>query len=350
MSKKVDLSHLPESIQGCTQAILDQIPDLSTHKHQAIVELLGLLQEESSPADLKLLSRTISEIRTGLNVFRPYQAVRKVSVFGSARIASDHPRYIQTRDCAKRLTEEGFMVITGGGPGLMQAANEGADIEHSFGININLPMEQDPNPIVAHSPRHFYCQYFFTRKLFFLKESDAVVLTPGGFGTLDEAFETLTLLQNGRNAPMPVVMLEAPGDDYWAPFVNSWMRRLVEDDLISNDDQHMILHTDNIDAATRHIADFYLNYHSCRYVSNKVLIRMLNPLHEDSLERLNAEFSDVLEEGRIEQVWHWPKNDDPGCDHLPRLVMHMNRRRINVLPVMIQRINSLFLLDQAHMR
>jgi len=239
------------------------------------------------------------------------------------------------------------MIITGGGGGMMQAANEGAGESESFAININLPMEQQPNPIMIGSPRHFYCQYFFTRKLFFLKESDAVVLTPGGFGTLDEAFETLTLLQTGRNPPVPVVLLEAPGDDYWGPFMHSWMRRLVEDGLIDADDNNLLYHTDNIDSAVSHIADFYLNYHSFRYVGKAILLRIVSPLSGDALERLNAEFSDVLSEGTIDQVFKWPKSDDNNLDHLPRLRMHLDRNRMNVLPQIIRRMNALHQQDQT---
>ncbi|MDX8401115.1 MAG: LOG family protein, partial [Mariprofundaceae bacterium] len=263
-------------------------------KRAVLLETLKLIGEDQETADLKLLANALREIRTGFDVFRPYKRFRKVSVFGSARTPSDHPRYLHVRECARRLKEAGFMIITGGGGGLMQAANEGAGERHSFGININLPMEQKPNPVVEGSPRHFYCKYFFTRKLFFLKESDAVVLSPGGFGTLDEAFETLTLLQTGRNPPIPVVLLEAPDDDYWGPFVRSWLRRLIGDNLISPDDTQLLFHTDNIEAAVDHIRDFYINYDSFRYVGDAALLRLIRPLSESALERLNAEFSDVL--------------------------------------------------------
>ena len=239
------------------------------------------------------------------------------------------------------------MVITGGGGGMMEAANKGAGETSSFAININLPMEQQPNPIMEGSPRHFYCQYFFTRKLFFLKESDAVILTPGGFGTLDEAFETLTLLQTGRNPPVPVVLLEAPGDDYWGPFMHSWMRRLVKDGLIDASDDNLLFHTDTIESAVSHITDFYLNYHSFRYVGTCVLLRILNPLSADALLSLNAEFSDVLSEGKIEQVFHWPKSDDKCYAHLPRLRMHLDRNRMNVLPQIIRRMNGLYQSDHS---
>jgi len=340
------LEGLAEDVHEHARKLIADYAHDSPYKRAIIVEALRLISDNYSNADVKMLAKMLAELRKGLDVFQPYQALRKVSIFGSARTKADHPRYTQTMNCAASLREEGFMIITGGGGGMMQAANEGAGEKNSFAININLPMEQQPNPVMRDSPRHFQCQYFFTRKLFFLKESDAVVLTPGGFGTLDEAFETLTLLQTGRNPPIPVVLLEAPGDDFWGPFMHSWMRRLVKDGLIDTNDNHLIFHTDSIESATAHIRDYYLNYHSFRYVGKAVLLRIFTPLSEDALVRLNAEFSDVLCEGEIDQVFRWPKSDDHCYDYLPRLRLHLDRTRMNVLPHIIRRMNMLFQQDQ----
>lgn len=315
--------------------------ELDANRKAILHEVWQLVCGDLYPSDLKMLSKVLHEIRIGLETFRPYHGIRKVSFFGSSRTPRNHPRYRQVARCARLLKEHGFMIITGGGGGLMQAANEGAGRDHSFGINIDLPMEQHPNPIVDGSPRQFFCRYFFTRKLFFLKESDAIVLAPGGFGTLDEAFETLTLLQTGRTPPIPVILLEAPGDDYWGPFVNSWMRRLVHDRLISPDDYRLIHHTDDVHSAVDLIRHFYRNYHSFRYVGDWVLLRLVAPLNPEAIVRLNAEFTDVLREGKIEQVFRWPKSDDEEFAHLPRLRMRLDPRRINVLPQIIQRINDL---------
>jgi uncharacterized protein (TIGR00730 family) len=341
MTEPEVLAELPEHLHQPAVALLDAFAGEPVHKRRILIETLHLLAGNHDTADMKMMANVINEIRRGLDVFAHYKPFRKASIFGSARIGGDDPRYLQTRDCARALTEAGFMIITGGGGGMMRAANEGAGAEQSFGININLPMEQFPNPVVDGSPRHFYCKYFFTRKLFFLKESDAVILTAGGFGTLDETFETLTLLQTGRNPPVPVVLLEAPDDDYWGPFLQSWMRRLVNDHLISPDDFQLLFHTDSIASAVEHITDFYSNYHSFRYVGDMVMLRLLNPLHEEALARLNAEFADVLNEGEIEQVFAWPQSDDAEYAHLPRLRMHLDRGRMNVLPALIRRINAL---------
>ncbi len=334
------LARLPEPMREHAEGLLRAFHDANAWKRAVLLETLQLLTEKHATADMKMLANVVQEVRKGLHVFAPYKAVRKVCVFGSARTPPEHPQYKQARRCAELIRENGMMVITGGGGGIMQAANEGAGREHSFGININLPMEQFPNPVVDGSPRHFYCKYFFTRKLFFLKESDAVVLAAGGFGTLDEAFETLTLLQTGRNPPVPVVLLEAPGDDYWGPLVHSWLRRLADNRLISPHDRNFLYHTDCAESAVRHITGFYTNYHSFRYVGEWMLLRILTPLSVDALERLNAEFSDVLE-GPIEQVFRWPKSDDEEFTHLPRLRMKLNRGRMNVLPEIIRRMNAI---------
>jgi len=347
MNETTDIDELPENIRQHAGALLVNYEHESPYKRALLLETLQLISGGYDNVDIKMLSKMLAELRHGLDVFSPYQSCRKVSIFGSARTPADHPRYAQARGCAAALKDAGFMIITGGGGGMMQAANEGAGEKHSFAININLPMEQQPNPIMVDSPRHFYCQYFFTRKVFFLKESDAVVLTPGGFGTLDETFETLTLIQTGRNPPLPIVMLEAPGDDFWGPFMKSWIRRLVKDGLIDSDDHHLLYHTDSIESAVNHIRDFYLNYHSFRYVGKCILLRIMNPLSDSALKRLNAEFSDVLSEGNIEQVFQWPKSDDKCYQHLPRLRMHLDRSRMNVLPQIIRRINALYQIDQA---
>ena len=347
MTELTSIDDLPKKIRKHAHKLLADYQMDSPYKRSLIIEALKLVSGDYDTGDIKMLARVLGELRKGLDVFHPYQAFRKVSVFGSARTAPTSPSYLQVRDCGAALKEAGFMVITGGGGGMMQAANEGATEGNSFAININLPMEQQPNPIMDGSSRHFYCQYFFTRKVFFLKESDAVVLTPGGFGTLDEGFECLTLLQTGRNPPIPVVLLEAPGEDYWGPFMHSWMRRLVNDHLISPDDHQLLYHTDNVESAVKHISDFYINYHSFRYVGDSVLLRILNPLSADAMDRLNAEFSDVLSSGQIDQVFHWPKSDDACFDHLPRLRLHLDRTRMNALPQIIRRMNSLYLRDSA---
>ncbi len=302
----------------------------------------AVMESGLTASDGHLLTAVLHEIHMGLEMFKPYKERKKVTFFGSARTESHEPCYIQARNCANVLANAGFMVITGGGEGIMHAANEGAGFLNSFGININLPMEQRPNPVVDGSPRHFYCKYFFTRKLFFMRESHAIVLCAGGFGTLDEAFEALTLLQTGRNPPLPVVLLEAPRDDYWGPFVNSWIRRLTDDGLISADDRHFLFHTDSVAAATDHIRDFYANYHSFDYLNDMVMLRLIEPLSHAALSRLNAEFSDALTQGHIEQFM---PAEIAAHSSQPAICMHLHPHRMSILPQLIRRMNALHRQD-----
>lgn len=328
------------SLSADLNAFLQQEKPSKQQLH-VLQSCLNILQDEPHIADVKLLAHMLDDYQHGLQALRPYKDKPKVCLFGSARISPDDPRYQQVKRFSAAMTEAGYMTITGGGPGLMQAANEGAGRDHSFGFNINLPMEQTANPIMQGSQRHINCHLFFIRKLLFLKDSHAIVLAAGGFGTFDEAFEALTLIQTGRTSPVPVILLEAPGDDFWGPLISSWMRRLIDDGLVNQEDRYLLFHTDNIAAAVQHIEQFYSNYHSFRYIADWVLLRLRKPLNQQSLQRLNAEFSDLLNSGCIEQLYHWPANDDQDSLHLPRLRFKLNRKRMSVLPQLIRRLGLL---------
>ncbi|MBF0282631.1 MAG: LOG family protein [Zetaproteobacteria bacterium] len=336
-----DLSAIPQPLHDALTTLLSDPIACTPDRQRLLLETVHFLSAKLSETNITMMADVMQEIRLGLNTFTPYHAYRKVSFFGSARSHEDDPQYRQTKACAEALKNQGYMIITGGGGGMMQAANEGAGRDHSFGININLPMEQSPNPVVAGSPRHFYCQYFFTRKLFFMKESDAIILTPGGFGTLDEGFEALTLIQTGRNPPVPIVLLEAPGDHYWGPFIHSWVRRLIDNGFITHDDQDILFHTDHIETAVQYICDFYTNYHSFCYCDDWIILRFQEPLSRSTLERINVEFDDIITSGHIEQIFQWPDEEDERYSHFPRLRFKMDPHRMNVLPHLIRRANAL---------
>jgi len=308
-------------------------------------ELVQIAEEMASNgthlADLKLVKKAMEELCTGFKVFAPFKKRPKVSFFGSARTKEGDKSYDQTKACAKKMADAGWMTITGGGPGAMQAANEGAGYENSFGVNISLPAEQNSNHVINGTDHEFDCNYFFTRKVFFLKESHAVVLTPGGFGTLDEAFETLTLLQTGRNDPIPVVLLEEPGGDFWGPFIYSWIRRLTDGGMINPEDRELVFHTDNINDAVEHITSFYNTYHSFRYAGKYAVLRINKKMGEKELSVLNAEFSDILAGGEIQQREGWPRDEVGEVANLPRLTMEIERSKINCLVQIIRRINQL---------
>jgi hypothetical protein len=273
--------------------------------------------------------------------FYPYRHVRKISIFGSARISPETPEYQMAVDFARRIAELGFMVITGAGPGIMQAGNEGAGREKSFGLNIQLPFEQGANPFIEGDRKLVPFKYFFTRKLFFLKESDALALFPGGFGTLDEAFECLTLSQTGKSAPMPLVLIDRPGGHYWHDWLEHVNKQLLYRGLISSDDFSLFRITDQLDEACDIISHFYSIFHSCRYVGSRLVIRLNTDISDQTVEQLNQDFSDILLKGRIEKSHALPQEAQDMSIGMSRLLLHFNQRDLGRLYQLIDTLNDL---------
>ncbi len=309
---------------------------------EMIIASLKAGQEDDRSADLKLMNTTLKEMRFTSKVFGPYQDVRKVTVFGSARTLPDDPLYEMARLFGKKLAEKGYMVITGGGDGIMQAANEGAGSEHSFGVNIRLPFEQKPNAVLEGNPRVITYKYFFNRKVAFLKEADAVALFPGGFGTLDEAMETLTLLQTGKRNPMPLVLVESPGSSYWSHMVDLFEKELLGRGYIHESDFALFERVCSVDDAVEKIHHFYSRYHSIRYVHGKLVIRLTSQLKDDDIARLSDRFHDILlpggsiaASGALED-----EMEDADLTDLPRLVVDFNRRYFGRLRDLIDAIND----------
>ena len=259
-----------------------------------------LADDQTDRLNLKITNSALREMRLAFKVFEAYRDIPKVTMFGSARTLPDDPLYAQARNLAAVLADEGWMVVTGAGPGIMAAGVEGAGVDRSIGINIRLPFEQDPSPLLAADPKLVDMKYFFTRKLMLMKESAGFAVLPGGFGTLDEAFELLTLLQTGKAAPAPVVLLDVPGGTYWQTWDRFVRDELATRGLIDAEDHHLYLITDDVDAASAEIRDFYRNFHSLRYVGPTLVIRLQHAPTPEQLERLNAEFSDIYRDGGIE--------------------------------------------------
>ncbi len=309
---------------------------------EMIIAALKAGQEKQNRADLKLMNTTMKEMRFTGKIFGPYRNVRKITVFGSARTEPDEPIYQMARLFGKKLADAGYMVITGGGSGIMHAANEGAGPEHSFGVNILLPFEQKPNPVLIGNPRLITYKYFFNRKVAFLKEADAVVLFPGGFGTLDEAMETLTLLQNGKNLPLPLLLIEEPDGTYWDRCIHFFKEELLEQGYISDGDFELFECVHSVDEAIESINHFYSRYHSMRYVDGKLVIRLTSPLDSSCIEKLNEDFSDILQpDGSIHLSGPLPReNDEPEINDLPRLVVDFNLTDFGRLRALIDEINN----------
>ncbi len=337
------LPNASESLQADVIRLLDRLPHT---KHGELIQLalttiVRMAEEDIDRLDWKICNAALQDMERAFRIFYPYRHVRKISIFGSARIAPQTDEYIMAVEFARRITEMGFMVITGAGGGIMQAGNEGAGRDKSFGLNIQLPFEQGANSFIEGDRKLVPFKYFFTRKLFFLKESDALALFPGGFGTQDEAFECLTLSQTGKSAPMPLVLLDKPGGNYWHDWSDYINRQLIERRLISPDDPSLYTITDDIEVACEAIASFYRVFHSCRYVGQRLVLRLNTEIADSDVEWLNDNFSDILVKGRIEKSAPLPQEAQDVTVGVSRLLLYFNQRDLGRLYQLIAAINRL---------
>lgn len=307
---------------------------------EMLLTLCRLARDGASRGEVKLLSKAIAELRYGFHVFAPYRDTPKISIFGSSRTPEGHPDYSAATEFARRMGEHGWMVITGAGGGIMQAGHGGAGREASFGVAIRLPFEQKTNAIIAADEKLVNFRYFFTRKVMFLKEASAVALFPGGFGTQDENFEALTLIQTGKANIVPIVMVEQPGGTYWPQWRAYVVSELLRCGMISEQDMHLFKITDDVETAARHVLQFYRVYHSARYVNDDLLLRVRRPLSAATVMRLNDEFSRlIVTGGRIEQV-DAPPGEFGEFPDLKRICLRFDRKNIGHLRRMIDVINQ----------
>ncbi len=296
-------------------------------------------RDSISRGDVKLIDKALAELRYAFKVFAPYEDIPKISIFGSSRTPEDHPEYIQAVKFAERMRLENWMVITGAGDGIMKAGHGGAGKEASFGVAIRLPFEQRTNDIIEGDKKLVNFKYFFTRKLMFLREAKAVALFPGGFGTQDEGFEVLTLVQTGKAALVPIVLVDAPGGTYWQHWRTYVAAELLRTGMISQEDVNLFKLTDDIDTAVKEVVTFYRRYHSMRYVNDMLVLRMKSPLPAGALDKIKGEFADILDSGKIETCEAFPEEQDD-FPELPRLLLHFNRRSHGRLRKMVDYINT----------
>jgi uncharacterized protein (TIGR00730 family) len=309
---------------------------------ELLAGLLKLRETNLDLLDLKIVNRAVKELRHAFGVFHGYRDRPKVSIFGSARTPPDDPNYQLACRFGRAVVEAGFMVITGGADGIMRACQEGAGRDNSFGVNIMLPFEQGPNATIADDPKLITFKYFFTRKLMFQKEANAIALFPGGFGTHDEGFEILTLAQTGKSDPQPIVCLQAPGCDYWDDWAAFITKQLLKRKLISEEDLNLFRIVDSAEAAVEEILGFYRRYHSIRFVGRQLALRMKTPISAEQLEQIEQEFGDLLSEGRFELRGALEEElDEPALKDLPRLVFNFNRRSASRLRQLIDHVNRL---------
>jgi uncharacterized protein (TIGR00730 family) len=300
-----------------------------------------LLTDKAGRGDVKLLSVALRELRYCFKVFAAYRNRRKVTVFGSARLPLSDPSCVQAIEFGQRLAAHDWFVITGAAQGIMEAGHVGAGRDHSIGVNILLPFEQEANSVIRDDRKLMHLKYFFTRKLLFVKESDAVALFPGGFGTLDEGFEVLTLIQTGKSHLFPIVMIDAPGSDYWAHFLRFTREVLLARRLISDYDLHLFKVTTSVDEAVAEVLNFYRIYHSMRYVHGDLVLRLQRPLSEATLEQLRCDFKDIVKEGTLEQTNALPEEaNEPHLATMPRLRFRFDRHRLGRLRQLVDAINA----------
>ncbi|HXN07686.1 MAG TPA: TIGR00730 family Rossman fold protein [Nitrospiria bacterium] len=309
---------------------------------QMLVTMTKLVEINADRLDVKILNTALRELRYAFKIFAPYRKVRKVSIFGSARIPETDPDYQTAFELGELLAKNNFMVITGAGDGIMKAAQGGAGAEKGFGVNIMLPFEQNANLFIENDPKLVTFKYFFTRKLIFIKETDGVILFPGGFGTHDEGFETLTLLQTGKCDPLPVVMVEDPQRPYWSKWKEFLEICLLDRGLISREDFDLFKITTSVKEAVEEILQFYRNYHSMQFVREHLVIRLNRKVDQTLLDRLNHDFSDILVSGQFERTKALPEEtaSSPDLDSLGRIIFQFNKRHYGRLRQLINCLNE----------
>jgi hypothetical protein len=336
-----------ESLRASVHRLLEELaPETGDARVEPLIRSMietcvGLVHDDVEVHNLKLVDAALAEIRTALTCFRPYPGVRKVTTFGSARTKPDEPQYALAREFSRKAAEAGFMVITGAGPGIMHACQEGAGRTNSFGVNIRLPFENLANEVIRDDPKLVDFKYFFTRKLFFLKESSAVVLFPGGFGTHDELFEALTLVQTGKSQMVPIVFLDVPGGTYWRTWDRYVREHILRLGLISQEDLSLYKLMDSPDDAVREIRDFYRVFHSSRFIRRRLVVRTNVEVGDAQLAKLSESFSDILGDKPIQRRAPYPEEaDEPHLSELPRLLLNFDKASYGRLRQFIDALNE----------
>jgi uncharacterized protein (TIGR00730 family) len=316
------------------------------HNPEAVADIienaLKLLVDIEDTGDVRVIQTAVRELRYAYRLFAPYADKRKVTIFGSARTQPNKLEYQQAVEFGRKIVQAGFMVITGAGPGIMQAGHEGAGPENSFGANIRLPWEQGANPVIAQDKKLVTFKYFFTRKLTFIRHSDAIVLFPGGFGTMDEGYEAITLMQTGKSQLMPLVLVDRPGGTYWKTWDKQVREHLLRDALISPDDLNLYSITDSADEAVKIVTRFYRNFHSTRFVKDLFIIRLKHAPTETAIEALNEDFADLIVGPPIKRIDPTPdEREDNECLDLERIAFGFNRRDYGRLRQLVDVLNGL---------
>ncbi len=323
--------------------LTDIAPEIPEERRRHVEDLvrtgIRLLDDGSDDGQLRLVSRAVKEMRHSWVLFNQYRGTRKVTIYGSARTPEDHPDYIAAKDFSAYMAGRDWMTITGAGDGIMKAGHEGPSRESIFGLRIRLPFETSANAVIEGDPKLVSFRYFFTRKLMFMAHADAVSVFPGGFGTQDELFECLTLIQTGKSNVIPVVLLEGEGRTYWEDWLAWITEHLCDNGWISPEDLSLLHIASSPEEAGEHIRLFYRRYHSARYVGATYVLRLVTPLSPKQVDMLSEEFADLVDAGEMRQCEALPGE----TDHLdlPRLAFVHTRRGWGRMRELIDRINLL---------
>jgi uncharacterized protein (TIGR00730 family) len=334
-----------QEIDAQIEALLDEVG--ATEDRDLLFEIVAsgvlLATDEADRLDLKIVAATLAEMRMAFTAFAPYRTSPKVTIFGSARILPDDPLYAHARDVARMLSERGWMVITGAGPGIMAAGLEGAGREKSFGVNIRLPFEQEANEFILGDEKLVSMKYFFTRKLELVKESQGFICLPGGFGTLDETFELLTLQQTGKSVPTPIVFLDTPEDGYWRGWRRFVLDHVAAGGYVAEEDLKLVTITDDVAEAVEAVVGFYRNFQSIRWVGRTLVVRLRAAPTDEEIVALNEEFGPMIAEGSaiVGSGPLPPEVEDHDQLDLPRLVLGFDIRHFGQLHAFIERLNAL---------
>jgi uncharacterized protein (TIGR00730 family) len=316
------------------------VKDTTGLARDIVISSVKIAMESQDLYDLNLVNAALKEIRYGFKVFSAYRDTRKVLIFGSARSRPSSPEYKMAKSFAARMCKRGYMVVTGGGPGVMEAGNRGAPEGKDFALNIRLPFEQHPNPYVSLEDKLINFKYFFTRKLFFVKETDATAIFPGGFGTLDECFEVLTLVQTGKAKPRPIVLMEPLGKTFWKDCLKFVKKQLSDGGYISAEDVNLYTIVSTVDEGVRYIESFYRVFHSLRFDEKCTIIRCNSEIPDATLKRINSKFKTILIDGeytRAQPTEHEIANNE--FTELPRIQFNFNRRNYGALYALIHELN-----------
>ena len=269
---------------------------------QMIKSALEISKSDVSSLDAKIAASALREMQQAFKMMAPFRDRKKVTIFGSARTSKGDPLFDRTAQISREFAERGWMVVTGAGPGIMEAGMVGAGRENSIGVSIRLPFETAANEVIQGDTKFVSMRYFFTRKLMLVKESHAFICMPGGFGTLDEMFELLTLIQTGKGLPVPLLLMDLEDDPFWESISQLIQDQLLPRGLISSDDLAFFDVCHSPSDAWKIVETFYSNYRSMRFFGETLVLRLNREVSDGLISSLGDHFGMLCVDGGFSRV------------------------------------------------